>query len=221
MAERTDQPGDGDNPVDCDGSSMAEEKTLSTDTERPQIEDPKQRPPESRERSSVQQIFRSARRAFGFLIAAVSVLATLAGLAGHPLWPVEPDITLPPPGTAVPHYAWIDVANRSLIFDLDSVEITCLIDEVRYGSLMKVIANAYLISKNQTIKANSTRPFRCNWDGAIYAPPDALTYAEIRVTFEYDRAFLGPSKYVVFGPFWWDRSVQPPRWIEGLPLASP
>src|ERR1700737_4760374 len=68
--------------------------------------------------------FRATEWTFGIVVAAMGIVATIAGIWG-PIWPTDPEIH---PHDVVDGSSFIlpfTVKNRSIIFDMPNVEFTC------------------------------------------------------------------------------------------------
>lgn len=179
---------------------------------------PKQRLSQPRKQSKRQypQARRSAGRSWvhrGLWALATFLLAHVTGsflnLWG-PLWPTKPEIELETPSFSgaftIPFY----VRNRSAIFDLENLTLTCdLVVEPFDRPVGTVVMGEHPI-RSDTLTARHRRHFQCN----IARDRDTSIGVVFSARYEINLGPFAWPRILDIGYFRWEPNLRPPRWIE-------
>ncbi len=169
---------------------------------------PKPPPPPLRHRA-----WRAFAGLVAFAIACAGVAASAYQLLGGPPWPTDPDIDPAPPDTSPPFSVPFSVKNPSSLFDIQDAELICGIDRAVTDEDQSLTGVGLLSGAKNSIPALSVSPFKCVFP---FRFSGKIIFAHMHVTVHYTyRLIWQYQAQKVIGPFTWDSTVTPPRWIKG------
>lgn len=119
---------------------------------------------------------RYLQRLFGAVVVLVGLIAGAYQLMGGPPWPTDPEIR--PHDTADASSTLVlpfTIRNRSTLFDMNNVNMTCGVDLVMFSDASGATAaveNAAFSTGNLSIPANSTANYPCDASGLVQVRPD-------------------------------------------------
>jgi hypothetical protein len=158
--------------------------------------------------------------AFGVVLGLAASIDELWG----PFWPTEPIFSPGYPSNSFPFDVPFTVSNKSLIFPINDMMITCVADNVKITSFGKTIIEFNNTDTNvlvgNHIKANDSSSYTCPLFKLLTIKPDPiLKYAKIEFLSEYDSPWPGRKRtQSKSGPWTLDMSTAPPQWTHGTPL---
>jgi hypothetical protein len=168
------------------------------------------------------------KRLWELLIACGVVLGLVASIAGlwGPFWPTEPIFSPGCPSNSSPFDVPFTVSNKSIIFPINDMTITCIIDNVKFtvfsknGSISEYNNINTEVLIGNYIKANDFSSYTCPLFKIITIKPDPiLKYAQIDFLSEYDSPWPWRKRtQSKSGPWTLDTSTSPPQWTHGTPL---
>ena len=187
-------------------------KTASAPIRKEEMPQP---PPSPRveKKASHPRWFWAAMVQFPLLI--LSVVSNIVTLRG-PVWPTAPIFSPSYPSAASPFDVPFNVENKSSIFPIKNVHITCIIKNVETKSTHAQISNVAIMHEiaNQIIEPSSTRIYTCPLSSTIALPEDFISNAAIEFKYEYEHEYMLFSKSYkeTTGVFFLNTKVSPPRW---------
>jgi hypothetical protein len=157
----------------------------------------------------------------------LAVLAFVYAVWGPP-WPTEPSFAADPPSLGSPFDTPFIVTNKSALFDIANLAITCRL--LKFEAKDPAIGAAIIGSEpsqieargvNPILRATKSRPFTCPFRGLMFVgtgdAADRLTAAQIEFVSVYDRTWFWTVKSTS-DVFTLNTSTMPPRWLPGEPL---
>jgi hypothetical protein len=149
------------------------------------------------------------------IVGSVSFIASVYQLWGGPPWPTSPVVDSGGPDASSAFAVPFIVKNKSAFFNMNGANVTC--------SLVKVATEAgstYSDFGLKTIGGNSIgaleeRPYKCVFP-FTGAGVGKIVFAKINLRIQYSYWFFGQHPVDASdGPFTWDTTMSPPRWIKG------
>lgn len=138
-----------------------------------------------------------------------------------PFWPTEPTFLPGAPSLGSPMNVPFFVTNKSAVFSLDDLLITC-------GPLVVVMTgkNVFNIGRigaqgHNVLRPLETRPFTCRFNRVVSFPGAKVEEAHIQFTSAYKSPWpWEPNRRVVSTSsiFTLETATDPPQWMEGVPL---
>jgi hypothetical protein len=147
-----------------------------------------------------------------FAIALVGLVASIDGIWG-PIWPTTPDIHPGPPDPVSPFAVPFTIKNRSVLFNIKSASIVCLVDSLNAKNPGIFLTNNRIrVTWEFTLNPEETRPFSCE----ISIPFNSVEEVVMRFSVEYQINFIcgGCVLRHTLGPYSWNGRV----WSEGKPF---
>ncbi|WP_454627914.1 hypothetical protein [Bradyrhizobium cenepequi] len=145
-----------------------------------------------------------------------AVLACLTGTAIAllglimPLWPTKPEIELAALSSPSVHTQCFDVTNRSLLFPVGNLVITCRPNTAAApGSLIKDACPAMKRARLSPRETVHICPAPTEF------PPEATVADLMVVSAEYDSSIPGKTRIADETLFKLDATASPPRWLPG------
>jgi hypothetical protein len=187
---------------------------------------PKPFPTSPRRPLRQQRWFRIVEWAFGAVVLVVGLLASAYQLGGGPPWPAAPEIDPGAPAYSAPFSIPFQVQNPSSLFWMHRPIFECMMASIRFsdGTFVENLDTqvAHLLGDLLDIAPKGTHPFKC-WFPNIFSKGGVVVDAKLNIMASWKIRFLGlefSSWEPTIGPFHWDNTLNPPRWIKGEPLPS-
>ena len=134
-----------------------------------------------------------------------------------PVWPTVPELTPGSTNEASPLLLPFTISNKSGLFDLHDVHVTCL-----YGAFITKRFNWAFNNRSiglgfDRVASMGSAVYNCTLPIGL-APSDNVMNAIMWVTIRYSRPYLLSPTSTTYGPFFYDGETFPGRWIVGLPI---
>jgi hypothetical protein len=155
------------------------------------------------------------RAALGLL----AVLGSVYGIWGPP-WPVEPTVSPGLPSLGSPFDVPFNVSNKSLLFTIDGLSLSCKLKLVQTNGL--IIPNGIVRLRGEyTIGPGQSRPYVCPFSRAYGGPyAENIKTAQITISSEYKSPWPVISKKLSVDSdvFTLNSKTIPPQWMTGSPM---
>jgi hypothetical protein len=171
-------------------------------------------PPPKSPIASPSSLWKAIKWALGTLVALVSLVAALDQIWG-PMWPTSPDVEPGSYDEAQPLVLSFTARNRSVLFPINAFHVACI-----YGAFYTENRNfgawsSTIGTSSNDIAAESSIPIKCS--SPVIFRNQKLTNAILWVRVTYTRPYSASAIPRVFGPFFYDATVTPPKWVIGIP----
>jgi hypothetical protein len=167
----------------------------------------------------------------GFFVGLIGLVGSIYGMWGPP-WPTEPEFALASPSFGSSFDVPFSVLNKSALFALDNLSISCVLLRLRAGGPGAQVSTAEGLSFDQApkilargtnlIPAGGSRPYVCPLRGFVRVgdkdAADVVQEAQIGFLMEYDARLWRGRKQTREGPFTLETKTIPPQWVKGAPL---
>lgn len=161
------------------------------------------------------------RRSFFSLLTLVTVVGLFHQFVGPP-WPTRPIVIPSLPADSAAFTVHFTVVNESVLFDMYDATVGCTVLD-SLTSRGGQIRGIYISGIQSYIPAGRRATFQCslnNTDAAIQIVDDDFVKATIVFDSSYSVLGVWPIRFG-HGPYTWDATIKPPRWIEGPALEKP
>jgi hypothetical protein len=147
-------------------------------------------------------------------------------LLGAPPWPTSPEIDPGAPAYSFPLLVPFQVRNPSGLFSIMNPSFACHIEKMT-GSAGQGVEDVTVMAHPSTVEMKigpkGEAPFQCPF--LFRFGTGIVLIARMNIEVDRDWPLLGSSLsgwlgrwHTAIGPFTWDPSVNPPRWVKGEPL---
>ena len=170
------------------------------------------------------RIYPVIRRLVVFLVGVLGLIATICGIWG-PIWPTRPVFFPGFPSNASPFDVPFNVINKSIIFDLKNLSVSCKLISIRLesetdGSVVERRSGVISARGVGNIVAAQSRSYSCPVNrGVIRVENPRVARAQIAFLSEYDSPWpLMPKVRTESEVFTLSTATNPPQWTTGTPL---
>ena len=192
---------------------------------RTQTRQQRSKPPSQIQVQKHRRLWLASKWVAGTVMTLLGLGATVVALWG-PFWPTAPIFSPGYPSNSSPFDVPFTVYNKSIIFPINDVTITCSVENVKFtvfskeGSISEFNDITTKVLERNYIKANDSSSYTCPLFKIIIIKPDPiLKYAKIEFLSEYDSPWPWRKRtQSKSGPWTLDTSTAPPQWIHGTPL---
>ena len=151
-----------------------------------------------------------------FALASVAWGASIYAIWG-PLWPVEPTFSPTSPSSETPFDIPFTVENKSALFSIEELFITCRIISLNTKENKQVL-HSHVTIPVTSIERLQSRRYVCPYNWILNSKGDTITEALIELHGEYRSSWpLFIKGTANSGLFSWNISPGLPHWSAGMP----
>lgn len=161
------------------------------------------------------KIYRFCVWLFEFAVGLGTLAALLLAFLGGPFWPTDPVVLAPPPSVSYPFEVPFQIENKSGLYPINDLTITCVFDTVLlpHGNLIQD-------SPITAYGNNNIPPLTSAWYVCPFRPRHPSSYdrvigAKIHFEFTYNTYWPVGRKNVSSTHYTLDTTAVPFRWLEG------